>query len=208
MWQGWSAESGEEQTYVTRADTLVIIDDPLQIYLVGKEETSKNVVQTRSGEVDLDKVDLDNGSRLVNPVVATKGLIDSEQLDTCLALQLSWSSQDLKGLGLMASDPAAFPAFIFHSRCFVWSVVRDRQGQGCGGGGEGLDESNEYCLMLTDSIFISLLQLYQQYHLSVDTFSPSLVDAEHSALNIPPWPTLPTFIHTGVYFALHHAMSQ
>lgn len=84
-----------------------------------------------SGEVDLDNVDnLDNGYRLVNPVVerlATQGLIDSEELDTCLVLQLSWSSQDLKGLGLMASDPAAF---IFRSRFFVWSVVRDRLGQG------------------------------------------------------------------------------
>lgn len=51
MWQGWSTESGEEQTYI-----------------MGAEE-------------DLDNVDLDNGYRLVNPVVeslATQGLIDSE----------------------------------------------------------------------------------------------------------------------------------
>lgn len=56
---------------------------------VSKEETSKNLkrnvsntdLQMRSGEVDLDNVDLDKGYRLVNPVVAilaTKSLIDSE----------------------------------------------------------------------------------------------------------------------------------
>lgn len=56
---------------------------------MGREETSKNLkrkvsntdLQMRSGEVDLDNVDFDNGYRLVNPVVeslATKGLIGSE----------------------------------------------------------------------------------------------------------------------------------
>lgn len=71
------------------ADTLVIIDLPMHNCGVGKEETSKNLkrnvsntdVQMRSGEVDLDNVDLDNGYRLVNPVVeslATQGLRGSE----------------------------------------------------------------------------------------------------------------------------------
>lgn len=149
--------------------------------------------QMRNGEVDLDNVDLDNGSRLVNPVVeslAPKGLIDSEELDTCLALQLSWSPQDLKGLGLMASDPAAFPAFIFRSRFFVWSVVRDRLGQGWegwGGGGGGIEGILPNASRLHFNILAAVVPTISiiSGKTAVLYFFPSFVDAEHSVLNIP-----------------------
>lgn len=124
----------------------------------------------------------------------------------------------LEGPGPDGIWPCSFPSLYLPQPLLCLECCEGQAGAGVGGvrgGGEGLDESNEYCLMLTDYILISLLQLYQQYHLSVEkqlfcTFFPSLVDAEHLALNIPLCilPTLPTLIHTEVYFALHHAMSQ